>query len=97
MGESQYLHTLFITPHLLGKQTNITALPQNPKAEKLTAEEAPHSPSQSPVQPGSPGRAPPDELPQLPHGESQGLPELLFHVFGTGPSPLPSLPGLLLQ
>lgn len=94
MRESQYPHTLFITPHLLGKQPNITALPQNPRAEKLTAGEAPRSPSQPPAQPGSPGRMPPDELPYLQHGQSQGIPELLIHVFGARPSPPPSLPGL---
>lgn len=37
MGESQHLHTLFITLHLLGKQPNLAALPQDPRAEKLIA------------------------------------------------------------
>jgi len=94
MGESQYLHRLLITPHLLRTQPNITALLQNLRPEKLTVGEAPRSPLQLPVQPYFPGQAPPDEFPHLPHGQSQGLPELLIHMSGAGPSPPASLPGL---
>lgn len=90
MGESQYLHA----PHLLGKQPNIIAVLQTPKTEKLTVGQSPCSHSQLPAQPGFPGRTPPDELLHLPYGQSQGLCELLIHVFDARPSLPPSLPGL---